>query len=121
MLAIESKSVRIFSIFIDIFDFESYLSLCFTYGVDIAYQIPAIVKSIGVFSTQVETIKGEMIYIPNQLILRNGIVNYRRTKKVGIWFNMQISIETPSTVLDELRSRCELFIAENKSVSFHFV
>eukprot|EP01028_Stygiella_incarcerata_P009171 TRINITY_DN428_c0_g1_i3.p1 TRINITY_DN428_c0_g1~~TRINITY_DN428_c0_g1_i3.p1 ORF type:complete len:302 (+),score=72.68 TRINITY_DN428_c0_g1_i3:123-1028(+) len=83
---------------------------------DIAYQMPAIVKSIGVFSTQVETIKGEMIYIPNQLILRNGIVNYRRTKKVGVWFSMQISIETPPSALDELRTRCEGFVAGNKNL-----
>eukprot|EP01028_Stygiella_incarcerata_P009178 TRINITY_DN428_c0_g2_i7.p1 TRINITY_DN428_c0_g2~~TRINITY_DN428_c0_g2_i7.p1 ORF type:complete len:126 (+),score=15.97 TRINITY_DN428_c0_g2_i7:25-402(+) len=84
--------------------------------VDIAYQMTGVVKSIGMFSTYVETTKGEAIYIPNQLILSKGLFNFKRTKKVGIWFHMQISIDTPPEKIEDLRHRCKRFIDENKQV-----
>eukprot|EP01028_Stygiella_incarcerata_P009177 TRINITY_DN428_c0_g2_i6.p1 TRINITY_DN428_c0_g2~~TRINITY_DN428_c0_g2_i6.p1 ORF type:complete len:391 (+),score=73.11 TRINITY_DN428_c0_g2_i6:45-1175(+) len=83
---------------------------------DIAYQMTGVVKSIGMFSTYVETTKGEAIYIPNQLILSKGLFNFKRTKKVGIWFHMQISIDTPPEKIEDLRHRCKRFIDENKQI-----
>lgn len=76
------------------------------------------VKKIGVKSTRIKTLKGDMLIIPNQEITSSRINNFRNVKKRGVGFELHITYETSNAKLEKIPKLLETIIEKTENAEF---
>lgn len=83
------------------------------------------VREVGMRSTRLELLTGEMLTIPNKTVANETISNFSQRKRMGVKFTLGLEYGTPKSTLENLLKELPKVIKKNKhvdaeSVRVHF-
>ncbi|HRQ52094.1 MAG TPA: mechanosensitive ion channel family protein, partial [Agriterribacter sp.] len=84
----------------------------------LANNYSGIVEKIGIKTTQVRSLDGQQLIMPNSELVKTVINNFKRLQKRRVVFSLRLVYYTPAEKLKQVPSMIKEIISNNKTASF---